>query len=337
MTAPMEMDSATQAAVMIMLLEEEQAMQILRELAPEELKILGERMCALDDIHPSMIVRTVAAFLKSSEQDGMPAEDRAKQVQSLMTGAVGEMKAQNLMHAILPPESRNQPSIELTKWLGADVIVSLIEGEHPQAIAVLLIQLDPQIAAKVLHSLSADEQAAVVHRVATLGAVSAEALNMLEQVLEQKIAQNPTLMPLQIGGPTDAAEIINKTGKSAEKEIMSRLSKIDKPLSKQIEAEMFRFEHLYALDSQSVGALLREVEAEILVDALKGIAEEDRDFFFAAMSSRAADGVRDEIEGRGRLKMAEVEAAQKVIIDAARKLAADGVIVFGGGDDDDYV
>ncbi len=337
MTAIMELDQASRAAVMIMLLDEGQATQILSELEPEELKLLGERMCSLGDIDPAMITRTVSDFLSRTDQVGMPASDRARQVETLMTGAVGEMKAGNLMRSILPPESRKQSSIELAKWLDAEVLVKLVEGEHPQVIAVLLIQLDPQVAAKVLHSLDEQSQSEVVHRIATLGAVSSEAIAMLEQALEQKISATHGALPLQLGGPADAAQIINKSGKTVEKQIMARLTKVDRGLARQIEAEMFRFEHLFELDGQAMGSLLREVDSETLVDALKGIAEPDREFFFAAMSARAADGVRDEIEGRGRLKLAEVEAAQKEIIDVARRLAAEGIIVFGSGGEDDYV
>lgn len=338
MNAQVDLDQAGRAAVMIMLLDEGQATQILAQLEPDELKIIGERMCALGEIDPAIIAGTVSDFLNRTEQDGMPAADRTRQVQSLMTGAVGEMKAGNLMRSILPSDSRKQSCIELVKWLDADVLFPLIEGEHPQAIAVLLIQLDPDVAAKVLHALPADIQAEVVHRIATLGGVSAEAITMLEELLEQKIAENQGAIPLQLGGKTDAAEIIKKSSKASEKLIMSHLAKVDRALAKQIEAEMFRFEHLFTLDGQSMGSLLREVEGETLIDALKGIGEPERECFFAAMSARAADGVRDEIETRGRLKMAEVEAAQKEIIDIARRLAADGVISFGGGsDDDDYV
>jgi flagellar motor switch protein FliG len=118
---------------------------------------------------------------------------------------------------------------------------------------------------------------------------------------------------------------------------MTHLAKVDRALARRIEAEMFRFEHLYVLDGQAMGTLLREVESATLIDALKGVSEEERQWFLGAMSSRAADGVRDEIEARGRIKMAEVEAAQKEIIDIARRLAADGLIVFGAGGDDDYV
>ncbi len=337
MSAPAELDQAARAALLIMLLDEEQATKILAQLDADELKVLGERMCALQDIDPSMIIKSVSDFFARTEQVSMLPYDRVQQVQTLMTGAVGEVKASHLMRAIAPTQSRKQSCIELTKWLDADTIVTLIDGEHPQLIAVLLIQLEADVAAKVLHSLSNEAQSAVVKRIATLGAVSADAIAMLEDLLERKIAQNGGAIPLQLGGASDAAQIIKQSGKAAEKEIMARIAKENRALAKEIEAEMFRFEHVFELDPQSMGALLREVDSETLVDALKGIGEEQRNYFFRAMSARAADGVRDEIEVRGRLKMADVEAAQKDIVDAARRLAADGTIVFGSGGEDDYV
>lgn len=339
MNALAELDQAGRAAVMMMLLDEAQATRILGQLDPEELKLLGDRMCTLGEIDPRTISSTVTDFLGRTDQDGMPAEDRTRQFEALMTNAVGELKADNVMRSILPPERRKPSSIELIKWLDPDTLVSLVGGEHPQAIAVLLVQLDPQVAAKVLHMLPQASQSEVVHRVATLGGVTVEAMAMLEELLQQKISTTQGGGSLlQLGGPIEAAEIINKSGKAVEKQVMSHLAKVDRGLARRIEAEMFRFEHLFALDSQSMGALLREVDSVVLVDALKGIADPDREWFFAAMSSRAADGVRDEIETRGRVKMAEVESAQKEIIDIARRLAADGVIVFGSsGGDEDYV
>ena len=201
------------------------------------------------------------------------------------------------------------------------VLHAMLLGAHPA-----LEELRDQ-----LHGLS------VVHRIATLGPVSGEAIAMLEELLHQRIAAQHGQALLDMGGAREAADIINNAGKAAEKRIMPEINRIDKALAREIENEMFKFEHLLALDPQAMGSLLREVDSETLVDALKGIAEPDREFFFAAMSARAADGVRDEIEGRGRLKLAEVEAAQKEIIDVARRLAAEGIIVFGSGGEDDYV
>ncbi|MEJ2458082.1 MAG: FliG C-terminal domain-containing protein, partial [Novosphingobium sp.] len=199
---------------------------------------------------------------------------------------------------------------------------------------VLLIQLDPEIAAEVLHSLPNEVQPQIIHRIATLGPVSPPALEMLEELLNQRITEFHGQRPLQMGGAREAAEIINGTGKVTEKRIMSELNKLDKPMAKKIEEEMFKFEHLFVLEPMAMGALLRDVPSDTLIDALKGIGEEERNFFFRAMSSRAADGVKDEIAARGRTKLADVVSAQKEIVTIARKLAAEGTIAFGSSDDD---
>lgn len=329
---------AERAAVMIMLLEENQAAGILRQLGPEELQLLGEKMCALGDIGPDQITQAISRFVDHAGQNGISSHGRNAQVRNLMTRAVGDVKADNLMQRILPAGEDSGPAIELARWLTPQALIPLIREEHPQAIAVLLVQLDPEVAARVLHALPQAVQPQVMHRVATLGPVSTDAVRMLESLLETRIAERHGHSALTMGGPKEAANIINNSGKAAEKRIMPELTRIDKVLARTIEAEMFKFEHLFALGTKAMGSLLREIESEVLIDALKGIREEDRELFFAAMSSRAADGVRDEIAARGRLKVAAVLEAQKAIIAIARRLANEGEIQFGmGGGDEDYV
>ncbi|KPF90049.1 flagellar motor switch protein FliG [Novosphingobium sp. AAP83] len=322
------------AAVMVMLLEDDQAAQILAQLEPAELRLLGEKMCALGEIGPVAIAQAIAGFVEKTERLGLIAHDRVGQVRSLMTRAVGEVKADSLMQRILPDDTSRNPTIELARWLTPQVIVPLIRDEHPQAIAVLLVQLDPEVAAAVLHSLPDEIQGQVVHRIATLGPVAAEAIAMLEEILNRRISESHGQAALAMGGPREAADIINASARTVEKRVMPEIAKQDRQLAKAIENEMFKFEHLYVLDDKSMGALLREVDSDALIAALKGIAEDQREVFLRAMSSRAADGVRDEIAGRGRMKMAEVIEAQKAMVAAARRLSAEGVIVFGAGDDD---
>ena len=333
MTELAPLNQADNAAVMVMLLEDDQAARILARLEPEELRLLGEKMCALGEIQPEVIAQAISGFVSKTEKLGLVAHDRVGQVRTLMAGAVGEVRANNLMRGIAPDEQQASP-LELARWLMPDALVPLVKAEHPQAIAVLLVQLDPEVAAAVLHALPEETQPEVVHRIATLGPVSPEALVMLEELLNRRIGECHGQALLTIGGPREAAEIINNSDKLVEKRTMAGIAKADKALAKDIEAEMFKFEHLFELDPQSMGSLLREVESEILIDALKGIAEDERECFFGAMSSRAADGVRDEIAARGRVKIADVVKAQKQIVEVARRLAADGVIVFGSGDDE---
>ena len=322
------------AAVMVMILEDAQASLLLAQLEPEELQLLGERMVALGEIGPASIVDAIAGFVEHADTQGLTDHGRFERVALLMTSALGELKAENLMKRIAPEGPGKVSPIEIARWLNADVLVPLIREEPPQAIAVLLVQLDPDVAAQVLQALPDGVQGAVVHRVATLGPVSAEAITMLEMVLARRIGERHGAAPLQLGGVQEAAAILNASARTVEKRVMPEIAKLDKALARTIEGEMFKFEHLFALDDKAMGALLREVESERLIAALKGIGEDSREVFFRAMSSRAADGLRDEIAQLGRMKMAEVIEAQKAIVTVARRLAAEGVIVFGAGDDD---
>jgi flagellar motor switch protein FliG len=323
------------AAVLVMLLAEEDATGLLSRLSPDELRLLGAKMCELGEIGPRAIADAIAGFAERADEAGLPAKDRTPDVHRIMTGAVGAVKADNLMRRIAPDAARTPPSsLELARWLDPEVIVSLIADEHPQAIAVLLLQLDAQVAAQVLAGLPDDVQTPVVQRVARLGPIAPEALGVLEELLTAKIARTHGRMPLMMGGVREAAEIINFAVRAVEKRVMPEIGKIDKKLAKELEAEMFKFEHLYVLDAKTMGQLLREVENDMLIDALKGIPEEEREPFFAAMSTRAADGVRDEIEARGRVRKADVQVAQAAVIAVAKRLAADGTIVLGDGGDE---
>lgn len=324
---------ADNAAVMMMLLDESQTTRILAELEPEELRLLGEKMCALGEIGPEVIAQAIAGFVEKTEKLGLIAHDRVGQVRTMMHRAIGEVKAESMMQRILPGQ-RPGSMIELARWLTADALVPLIKGEHPQAVAVLLIQLDPLVAAEVLHALPEAEQADIVHRIATLGPVSPQAIEMLEELLDRRIADCHGRRPLHMGGVREAAGIINGVGKIVEKRVLGEITQRDEALSRNIEEEMFKFEHLLELDPQQMGILLRDVPNDTLIDALKGIAEDQRLPFFSAMSSRAADGVKDEIEGRGRTKLADALAAQKEVVTIARRLADEGTLIFGSADGD---
>lgn len=335
MAAPIEFDGADRAAVMVMLLGEEEAARLLAGLSPEELRRLGTKMCELGEIGPTAIADAIASFADSASQSGISAHGRIDDVRRIMTGALGEVKADSIMRRVAPPENApRNPALEIAQWLEPDVLIPLIQDEHPQAIAVLLVQLEPATAAAVLAGLPEDLHTPVVHRIASLGPVSPEAIAILEETLAAKIAGTHGIRKLTMGGVREAAEIMNSAARSMEKRVIPGLNKLDKQLARDIESEMFKFEHLLDLDTQTIGQLLREIESEVLIDALKGLEDAQREVFFGAMSTRAADGLRDEIEERGRIKRADVDAAQKAIVATAKRLAADGTIIVGGADDD---
>lgn len=337
MTAPLNpvLGGTDKAAIMVMLLAEEDASRILGQLTPDELRQLAGTMCGIGEIEPQAIADAIAGFSRSTESSGISGHGRVDSVRKLLNGAVGEVKTENLMRQVAPEaEESNLSALGLLRWLDPKIIGEILADEHPQAIAVLLLQLDSEVAAAALAALPEELHTPVLHRVARLGPVSRQAIEILESTLNAKIEKLHGTIPLTMGGIKQAAEIINSSHRSVEKRVMPSIGKIDKKLAKELENEMFKFEHLFALDLKMTGVLLREVESDTLILALKGLEEDRREQFFGAMSSRAADGLRDEIEMRGRVKKTEVETAQKEIVAIAKRLIAQGDLMLGEGDED---
>ena len=316
------------AAVFLMLLGDEEASAILGRLSPPELERLGAAMMALGEIDQPRMAEALADFASEAERELLPQRGRTDRVRTMLDKALGPARADSMMQRI-EPDARPR-SVEMARWLVPPVLVRLIEDEHPQVIAALLL-IEPEPAAEVLAALPRALQAMVVERVAKSGPNSPSAIATIDTLLTQRITATFGAAALALGGPREAANLINLAAGDMRNVVLPAIAERDGPLAAQIEEELFTFEMLLALDPMSMGRLLRDVDNEKLVDALKGLKEDQRAPFFAAMSSRAADGVRDEIELRGRLSKADVAAAQKAIVTIARGLAEAGEIVIGSG------
>jgi flagellar motor switch protein FliG len=317
------------AAVFLMLLGDEEATGLLSRLSPQELEKLGGAMMALGEIEQPHMAEALADFAGEAAREMLPMRGRTDRVRTLLDKALGPARAESMMQRIEPDAAPR--SLELAKWLAPGVLVRLILDEHPQVIAALLLLIEPEPAAEVLAMLPLELQTLVVERVAKSGSISATAISTIDTLLTQRISATYGTAALMLGGPRDAANLINLAAGELRNTVLPAIAERDAPLAEKIEEELFTFEMLFVLDPMSMGRLLRDVDNEKLVDALKGLKEPDRAPFFAAMSSRAADGVRDEIELRGRLSKSEVVAAQKAIVEIARGLADAGEIVIGSG------
>ncbi|WP_264393828.1 flagellar motor switch protein FliG [Porphyrobacter sp. ULC335] len=317
------------AAVFLMLLGDEEATGILARLSPGELEKLGAAMMALGEIDQPHMAEALADFAGEASREMLPMRGRTDRLRTLLDKALGPARADSMMQRIEPDAAPR--SLELAKWLAPGVLVRLILDEHPQVIAALLLLIEPEPAAEVLAMLPLELQSLVVERVAKSGAISGTAIATIDTLLTQRIAATYGTAALMLGGPREAANLINLAAGELRNTVIPAIAERDAPLAERIEEELFTFEMLFVLDPMSMGRLLRDVDNEKLVDALKGLKEAQRTPFFAAMSSRAADGVRDEIELRGRLAKSDVAAAQKAIVEIARGLADAGEIVIGSG------
>ena len=320
------------AAVLMMLVGEEEAAAILQKLDPEEVRKLGQAMFAVADVSENAVGNVLDDFVAKARARTAIGFDPRPQIEAVMHRALGAEKAGNVLARITPMEE--SCGLEGLGWLDAGEIADMIMDEHPQLAAVVLANLDPAVASQVLERLPDAVQPDILHRVARLGPVSAEAIATLQGMLAARTTGRPASAGLQLGGTREAAKIMQAAKKATGERVIPKLAKIDREVAKAIEEAMFVFENLLDMDDKNLGALTRNIDGETLTKALKGVDEATRERFFGCMSARAADGIRDEMEARGPMKLAEVLEAQKAIIAVARAMAKDGTLMLGGGEDD---
>lgn len=322
------------AAVLLMLFDEDEAAQILSRLEPEEVRQLGYAMYDVVDVEVAEVNQALDCFVERARGRTTIGYGAAKHIRGAMTKALGPERANTMLARITPPQQ--SPKLAMLKWMEPKDIAAIIEPEHTQIMAITLAHLDPERAAAVLQMLPAEKQDEVVYRVATLGPVSTEALDDLEQLFQMQSGSVSRSggTTTQRGGTTEAAAIMNNIRKDHELRIIKALTKRDKIVAQSIEDEMFVFDNLMALTDKDLGALMRTVENDQLVVALKGANDGLRSKILSCMSSRAAQSIADEMEERGPMRLAEVVEAQKAIIASARRLAEQGAIQLGGNGDD---
>ena len=336
MTAPVparQFTGVERAAVLMMLVGEEEAAAILQKLDPEEVRKLGTAMFAVADVSEDEVGGVLDDFVgRARERTGITFDPRPH-VESVMNRALGPEKAESVLARITPTEAVCE--IDLLDWLEAPEIAQMLDKEHPQIAAVLIANLDPAIGSQVLELLPDAMQPDILHRIAKLGPITPEAVETLRQMIQRRIASaQPSAAGLQLGGTREAAKLLQGARKAVELRVMPKLFKMDKDVAKAIEEAMFVFENLLELDDKNLSTFIRNVDGDILTRALKGCDEAARNRILGSMSARAADGIRDDMEARGPMKMSEVLDAQKAMIQIARNLAKDGTIQMGAGEDD---
>ena len=256
-------------------------------------------------------------------------------IRNIMVKALGEDKSQSVLSRIAP--STSERPIEILDWMDSRSIAELISDEHPQIVALVVSYLDAGQGADVLGLLPENVQAEVIRRIATLKTVGPDAIRELEEVMQRKFKANTSLRATQVGGIDAAARIMNFTQQAMEGRIMKDIAKGDKGLMLAIQESMFVFDTLIMSDDKSLQTLLRSIDTELLIMALKGADEPLQEKLFSCMSKRAAANIMDEMEALGPVRLTEVQGAQKEIINVARRLSDEGSIVLAGRGGDDFV
>ena len=323
------------AAILLMSLGEEEASEVFKHLSPKEVQALGETIAKLKVIKRAQVETVLEKFDSVAETQSTLVTDTDEYVRAVLRKALGEDKANLLLDRIL--QGSDVSSIESLKWMDAASVAELLRNEHPQIIAAILAHLDFDQTSSVLKMFTERGRNEVLIRIATLDGIQPTALKDLNEVMSQILAGGERMKKSSLGGAKTAAEIINMMGSSVEASVLDYIREADADLAQRIMDNMFTFDDLNKIDDKGIQAVLKEVQSESLIVALKGASADLREKVFRNMSTRAAETLREDLETRGPVRLSEVEAEQKEMLKIVRRLVDEGQIVLAGGGDDQFV
>ena len=333
--ASMDDKGVEDAAILLMSLGEEEAAEVFKHLAPKEVQRLGETIAKLKSIPRERFEGVLSRFEAVAADQNILVPDTDEYVRTVLRKALGDDKANLLIDRIL--QGSDISGIESLKWMDPTAVSELLRNEHPQIVAAILVHLDPDQAADVLKLFGERQRNEVLIRIATLDGIQPTALKDLNEVMSRMLSGGDRARKSSLGGVKAAAEILNMLGNSIETSVLDYVREADNDLAQKIMDNMFTFDDLDKLDDKGIQALMREVQSESLVVALKGATEALRDKIFRNMSTRAAETLREDLESRGPVRLSEVEAEQKEMLKIVRRLADEGQIVIGGGGDEQFI
>jgi flagellar motor switch protein FliG len=330
-----KLEGIEKAAILLLSLSEEDAAQILKHLEPKQVQKVGMTMASITDLNQAKISAVHSLFIdqiKNFSTIGFQSENFIK---NALTAALGEEKASNLIEQMVLGSGAK--GLDSLKWMDSKQVANIIRNEHPQIQTIVLSYLEPQQSAEIVGQFAEKVRLDLMMRIANLEEVQPAALQELNEIMEKQFAGQAGAQAAKMGGLKAAADIMNYLDTNIEGQLMDSIREHDEEMSQQIQDLMFVFDNLLDVDDRGIQAILRDVQQDVLMRAIKGADDALKDKILDNMSKRAADMLRDDLEAMPPVRVSEVEAAQKEILSTTRRLADAGEIMLGGGGGDDFL
>jgi flagellar motor switch protein FliG len=331
-----ELGGVRKAAILLVQMGKDEAAKVLSHMKESEVEEITAEIVRLGAVETELADAVLAEFhdmATAHRYVGQGGMDYAREVleaslgrdrASEIFGRLGAVFLEMPFHFLAQADPRQ--------------VLSFLQDEHPQTIALVLAHMTATQASQILSGLAADLQADVAHRIAIMDRTSPDIIRQVEATLERKLSS--VLQPSDlssVGGLEPLVEIINRTDRSTERLILEGLAGRNPELAEEVRSKMFMFEDITSLDDRSIQLVLRQVETNDLATALKGVRDEVRQKVMKNLSERAAENLADEIEMLGPVRLRTVEESQAKIVQAIRTLEESGQIVIRRGDDDEFV
>jgi flagellar motor switch protein FliG len=330
-----KLDGVEKAAILLLSLSEEDAAQILKHLEPKQVQKVGLAMAQMTDLNQAKISSVHRLFIEQIQNFSTIGFQSEEFIKRALTAALGEEKAANLIDQIVM--GGGAKGLDSLKWMDSKQVANIIRNEHPQIQTIVLSYLEPEQSAEILSQFPEKVRLDLTMRIANLEEVQPAALQELNEIMEKQFAGQAGAQSAKMGGLKAAADILNYLDTNMEGQLMDSIREYDEEMAQQIQDLMFVFENLIDVDDRGIQVLLREIQQDVLMKALKGTDENLKEKILKNMSKRAAELLVDDLEAMGPVRVSEVETAQKEILSTARRLSDAGEIMLGGSGGDDFL
>ena len=321
------------AAILLLTLGDDMAREVFRRLSEDELKQLNRVAQQLNDISVGEVLETLEEFKRTFAGDYVPEKSAGQVFQFMLERGLGEDRAQALLQ--LPKE---EAPFEFCNFIEVTTLARVLCNEHPQTGAIVISFFDPKRAAAVLELFPQELAAQVVRRIATLGPIDPDIIHEISLTLREELKnannarRSGRAAEMKRNGEDIAVQMLKQMKEEVSEKLMTDISYDDQGLADQLRSMMFTFQDLIKLDSRSMQRLMREVDTRHLSVALRNADPELQDAFLSAISSRAAELLRDDMESGGPVRVADITAAQQQVLDVALRLDGEGVLILPRGE-----
>lgn len=330
-----ELSFRQKAAILLMALGPETAGKVLRHLDEEHTEALSLELARLDRISPEQRNTVIKEFYDVAVAQDFIAEGGVDHARQMLLSAYGDDKADEIIKRVV--SAMQVVPFEFLKKADPAQVLSFIQDEHPQTIALILAYMPMNNAALVLGKLPSDLRAEVAARIAMMDQTPPEVIRRVEQVLEKKVSSLISQEMTQAGGPKALVDLLNRVDRTTERMIIESLTDNNPELAETVKNMMFVFEDIVQLDDRAIQTILREVDMKELATALKGVNKDVQEKVYKNMSERAVGMLKEDMEFMGPVRLRVVEEAQQKIVSIIRRLEEAGEIVVGRSGEEDVL
>ncbi len=335
-TPPPPVSGARKAAIVLMTLGEERCAEIFKHLAEDEVEVLVREIAALDNVPMELGRAVVSEFQEMTTANESFVTGGLEHARRLVLKSMGADSGRRVLDRVVKTAHATDGFASLGK-ANPQQLSKFILGEHPQTIAVILARLNPGSAAQLVSQLPDDLRADVLMRMANIDEILPEVISRISTVIDQRLKALGGPSREQHGGLRAVAELFNRLDRALSQRTLEAVEERSQDLAVQIRNLMFVFDDLATIEETGIREIVNRADKKSLTVALKGASEEIRVRFFANMSKRAGELLKDEMDMLGAVRLREVEKAQQEVVAIARKLEEEGLITLGGAAGEPYV